>query len=68
MEKWLFLYFQCLNLLKIVHSVPIIKFKQILFLHTECIKHDLDLVYGIVVISVFQYCNLLKIVHSVPII
>ena len=34
---------------------------------TECIKHDLDLVYGKVFISVFHGCNLLKIVHSVPI-
>ena len=33
--------------------------------HTECIKHDLELVYGKKVFSVFQCCNLLKTVHNV---
>jgi hypothetical protein len=32
--------------------------------HPECIKHDLDLVYGKKVFSVFQSCNLLKTVHT----
>jgi hypothetical protein len=31
----------------------------------ECIKHDLELVYGNFVISVFQCCKLLKTVHNV---
>ena len=33
--------------------------------HPECIKHDLELVYGKVLISAFQCCNLLKTVYSV---
>jgi hypothetical protein len=33
------------------------------FFYIECIKHDLALVYGKVVISVFQCCNLLNTVH-----
>ena len=32
--------------------------------HPECIKHDLELVYGKKVFSVFQCCNLLKTVHN----
>jgi hypothetical protein len=31
--------------------------------HPECTKHDLELVYGKVVISVFQCCNLLNTVQ-----
>ena len=33
--------------------------------HTECIKHDLELVYGKKTFSVFQCCNLRKTVHNV---
>jgi hypothetical protein len=33
--------------------------------HPECSKHDLELVYGKVLISAFQCCNLLKTVYSV---
>jgi serine acetyltransferase len=32
--------------------------------HPECIKHDLELVFGKKVFFVFQCCNLLKTVHK----
>ena len=51
--------FQCCNLLNIVHSVHIISNKQnnlFIFLHPECIKHDLDLVVPLVRARVYFYC------------
>ena len=66
MEKKCFLYSDvatCWKLSKVFISSQIDSTAKIG--HPECIKHDLELVYGKVLISVFQCCNLLKTVYSV---
>ena len=65
-KKRFFLYFKvatCWKLSTIFISSQIYSTAKIG--HPECIKHDLELVYGKKVFSVFQCCNLLKTVHNV---
>ena len=67
MEKTFFLYFNvatCWKLSTMLISSQIYSTAKIG--HPECIKHDLELVYGKnVFFSVFQCCNLLKTVQNV---
>ena len=69
MEKTFFLYFNiatCWKLSTMFISSQIESTAKIG--HPECIKHDLELVYGKHFFSVFQCCNLLKTVHNVHLI